>query len=95
MDYMIKRIYEPGNIIQSNRVLVIYGPRRVGKTTLLDHFLGRTRLHYKLDSGDNKGLFQETLIKRTSKELDLRNHRAVNDFFKEEKPDYVFLLLPG
>lgn len=28
---------------------------------------------------------------RTSKELDLRDQAAVNDFFKTERPDYVFL----
>lgn len=31
------------------------------------------------------------LIFRTSKELDLRQQIAVNDFFSEEKPEYVFL----
>ncbi len=31
------------------------------------------------------------LITRTSKELDLRNQQAVNDFFEKEKPEYVFL----
>jgi GDP-L-fucose synthase len=31
------------------------------------------------------------LITRTSKELDLRNQHAVNDFFGLEKPDYVIL----
>ena len=31
------------------------------------------------------------LITRTSKELDLRNQYAVNDFFDLEKPEYVFL----
>lgn len=31
------------------------------------------------------------LITRTSKELDLRNQQAVNDFFAIEKPDYVFM----
>lgn len=31
------------------------------------------------------------LLTRTSKELDLRNQQAVNDFFAKEKPDYVFL----
>lgn len=30
-------------------------------------------------------------VLRTSSELDLRNQKAVNDFFEEEKPDYVFL----
>ena len=31
------------------------------------------------------------LLFRTSAELDLRNQQAVNDFFAEEKPEYVFL----
>ena len=30
------------------------------------------------------------LILKTSSELDLRNQSAVNNFFEEEKPDYVF-----
>lgn len=30
-------------------------------------------------------------VERTSSELDLRNQPAVEDFFKTEKPDYVFL----
>ena len=31
------------------------------------------------------------IVTRTSKELDLRNQQAVNDFFAAEKPDYVVL----
>ncbi|MFD2596616.1 GDP-L-fucose synthase family protein [Sphingobacterium griseoflavum] len=31
------------------------------------------------------------IIKRTSKELDLRDQRAVSSFFDDEKPEYVFL----
>lgn len=31
------------------------------------------------------------LVLRTSSELDLMNQQAVNDFFAEEKPDFVFL----
>lgn len=31
------------------------------------------------------------IVTRTSKELDLRNQAAVNDFFAEEQPAYVFL----
>lgn len=31
------------------------------------------------------------LILKTSAELDLRNQQSVNDFFKNEKPEYVFL----
>jgi GDP-L-fucose synthase len=33
----------------------------------------------------------ENLVLRTSAELDLRNQEAVDKFFKEHKPDYVFL----
>lgn len=51
---MITRAYEPLDAyLQPNKVLLIYGPRRVGKTTLLRHFLNQTTLRYKLDSGDN------------------------------------------
>jgi GDP-L-fucose synthase len=31
------------------------------------------------------------IVTRISKELDLRNQQAVNEFFAQEKPDYVFL----
>ncbi len=31
------------------------------------------------------------ILVRTSAELDLREQKAVNDFFAEEKPDYVFI----
>lgn len=40
----------------------------------------------KLEAEDYKNL-----IGRTSNELDLRDQKAVRDFFAEEKPDYVFL----
>jgi predicted AAA+ superfamily ATPase len=52
--FMLKRAYEPLEpYLQPNRVLLIYGPRRVGKTTLLQSLLSQTSLKYKLDSGDN------------------------------------------
>jgi hypothetical protein len=51
---MIQRAYQPlETCLQPNKVLVIYGPRRVGKTTLLESYLAQTELRYKLDSGDN------------------------------------------
>lgn len=34
-------------------VLVIYGPRQVGKTTLIKNFLSSTKLKYRLDIGDD------------------------------------------
>ena len=39
--------------LKPNKVLVIYGSRQAGKTTLLQGFLKRSNLKYKLDSGDN------------------------------------------
>lgn len=51
---MYKRSYEPlDSHLFPNKVLVIYGPRRVGKTTLLQNYLKQTPLKFKLDSGDN------------------------------------------
>lgn len=50
---MIKRAYDLEDLVQPNKVLVIYGPRRVGKTTLLDSYLSGVKTKYKFDSGDN------------------------------------------
>jgi hypothetical protein len=51
---MIKRFYDDLNkYLKPNKALIIFGPRQVGKTTLLQHFLKNTNLKYKLDSGDN------------------------------------------
>ncbi len=41
------------SFLKPNQALILYGPRRAGKTTLLHHFLKNTSLKYKLDSGDN------------------------------------------
>lgn len=50
----IPRIYQDlAKFLKPNKVLVIFGPRQVGKTTLLTDFLNTTSLKYKLDSGDN------------------------------------------
>jgi predicted AAA+ superfamily ATPase len=51
---MFHRAYEPlEQHIGPNRVLLIYGSPRVGKTTLLQNLLSQTSFKYKLDSGDN------------------------------------------
>ncbi len=51
---MFTRAYEPLDaFLQPNKVLAVFGPRRVGKTTLLQAYLKDTPLKYKLDSGDN------------------------------------------
>ncbi len=51
---MIAHFYDDLNpFLKANQALIIYGPRRVGKTTLLENFIKNTTLKYKLDSGDN------------------------------------------
>ncbi len=39
--------------LEKQKALIIYGPRQVGKTTLLNDFLSSTKLRYRLDNGDN------------------------------------------
>ena len=39
--------------IKPGKVLVIFGPRRVGKTTLINQLVSHTKYHHKLDSGEN------------------------------------------
>ena len=51
---MIKRAYEPLDAyLKPNQVLVIYGPRQVGKTTLLKSYLAGTSLKYRFAVGDD------------------------------------------
>jgi hypothetical protein len=51
---MIHRVYEPLEAhLEPNKVLVIYGPRRVGKTTLLQEYLSSTKWRYMSVVGDN------------------------------------------
>src|SRR3990170_1239059 len=50
---LIPRIYgNLGKLLRENKVIVIYGPRRVGKTTLLNNFLKKTLLKYAFHTGD-------------------------------------------
>jgi len=59
----IPRAYDSlENYLQPNKVLVLYGPRQVGKTTLLTRFLDRFGGKSKLLTGDNvrvQALFSE------------------------------------
>lgn len=51
---LLPRLYDNLNKhLKPGRVLIIYGPRRTGKTTLLKKFLKQTKLKYKLESGEN------------------------------------------
>ncbi len=51
----IPRIYD--NLLEKslepNRAIIILGPRQVGKTTLLNDYLQKTKFKYRLNSGEN------------------------------------------
>jgi len=65
---IIKRTYDLDNLTKKNKVLIIYGARRVGKTTLLRDFLKKSPLKYKLDTGENIRL-QELFNKKDIREI--------------------------
>lgn len=51
----LSRIYDTlDEYLKPNKVLVVYGPRQVGKTTLLKDFLSHTTLRHRLDSNVRK-----------------------------------------
>ncbi len=51
---MIKRYYENlGQYLEPGKVLVMFGARQVGKTTLVKNYLQTAHVRYKFDLGDN------------------------------------------
>jgi uncharacterized protein len=68
---MITRIFNLNQFISKKKVLIIYGPRRVGKTTLLQDFLSQSTLKIKSDSGDNI---------RTQAVLNSRDFKRISDY---------------
>ena len=50
----IPRIYQNlSKYLKPNKAVVIYGPRQVGKTTLIQDYLSDCKMKYKLTSGEN------------------------------------------
>lgn len=66
---IIKRYYSDkfGNLIEPNKVLVVYGPRRVGKTTLVENYLSS---------------FVGKVYKSTGENIQLREVLESSDFSK-------------
>ena len=51
---LIPRVYDDlGLHLREGKVLVIYGPRRVGKSTLLQQFYGQQKCSKRMVSGDD------------------------------------------
>lgn len=69
---IIPRIYDDlGKFLQPGKVTLLFGPRQVGKTTLVKNFLKHTQLKYKFVLGDN-------LL--TSNTLSVPDLRVLTDF---------------
>ena len=68
---MLQRDFNLNSLVQSGKVLVIYGPRRTGKTTILRNYLNNCGLKYKLDSGDDI---------RTASILGSRNFESILEY---------------
>lgn len=49
---MFNRAINVSDHLEKNKVLIIYGPRQVGKTTLVKSFLQKTDLQYQFFTGD-------------------------------------------
>lgn len=65
----ISRIYDNlQDYLEPNKVLVIYGPRRVGKTTLIQKYLKTTNFKYRFDTGDDLSI-QSQLSHRTIEKI--------------------------
>ncbi len=50
---MIERTVHIGRLLKPGRVLILYGARRVGKTTLLRDYVSHAKFKYRIESGDN------------------------------------------
>lgn len=50
---MIKRNIDLNQYLEKNKVLIIYGARQVGKTTLVKEFLSKTKLKHAFYTGDD------------------------------------------
>ncbi|MDJ0762603.1 MAG: AAA family ATPase [Myxococcota bacterium] len=69
---MFDRYYDNlSKILAKNKVLIVYGARQVGKTTLLERYLRTSQYRYKLDSGDNV---------RTQEVLGSRDFDSIRDY---------------
>ena len=66
---MIPRYPKISEYIQSGKVLVIYGPRRVGKTTLVQEYVKHVSGKYRLESGENM-MIQHLLSSNSFSALD-------------------------
>jgi predicted AAA+ superfamily ATPase len=53
MTELIDRFLKIGSLLVPGKALILYGPRRAGKTTLLKSYLDSCGLRYRLETGDD------------------------------------------
>ncbi len=53
MENYINRSYKIEDLVIAGKVLVVYGPRRSGKTTLIKNYTDKLKTNFLVDSGDN------------------------------------------
>ena len=53
MKNLVKRQIDIGSFVQNGKVLIIYGPRQVGKTTIINSFLEQFKDKYRVYAGDS------------------------------------------
>jgi predicted AAA+ superfamily ATPase len=76
-NYIDRSIQNLDQYLQPGKAVMILGPRRTGKTTLVNHFLENTTYKYRVETGDNvriNELFETgdfNLIKEFSKGFEL------------------------
>lgn len=84
---MIPRIYaDLEKHLKPNKVLIIYGPRRVGKTVLLESFLKKTKLKYRLSNGGEASI-QEIFSSQSIEKI--KNYAAGYELIAIDEAQYV------
>lgn len=72
--------------LEPNKALIVYGPRRVGKTTLLESFLKTTTYKYRFDSGENIRV-QEVLSSQDFQRI--REYVGKNDLIAIDEAQHI------
>ena len=82
MNNNLQRAYKLEELVEPGKVLVIYGPRRVGKTTLVQDYLKQVNVPFLVDQGDSVTV-QNILSSRESERI-LERVRDYKIYFIDE-----------
>lgn len=86
----LTRFYDPlDTYLESGKVLVLYGPRRVGKTTLIQNYIQQTSHRVQLDTGDN--IHVQNLLSSQDPHLILEYLEGIQVYIIDEAQEVPFL----